>query len=193
MENKKIPKNKNYYFTDRIETWNKEKICERNTIKSNNLSTVSTMKDMSIDRVKIPVETYYFSRNLDHILFEENNLTDEEKREYARKFSMEYDACEENFISFIYKHLPNGNSSYLSSWKFIKSDNHSLFIYKHLPNGNSSYLSSWKFIKSDNHSLERFSNLFCIFKTHESQICPLAQQEVHLLTGSTSNLAKISE
>ena len=166
MENKKIPKNKNYYFTDRIETWNKEKICERNTIKSNNLSTVSTMKDMSIDRVKIPVETYYFSRNLDHILFEENNLTDEEKREYARKFSMEYDACEENFISFIYKHLPNGNSSYLSSWKFIKSDNH---------------------------SLERFSNLFCIFKTHESQICPLAQQEVHLLTGSTSNLAKISE
>lgn len=153
QENLNLPRSTNYYFNDRIETWSKNNISKRNAIKSRNLSTVAGMEKVC----DIPVEMYYFSCNLDHVLFGLNNLTDEEKTQYAEDFSLEYADREEEFLPFIFKHLPKESFSYSDSWKFIKVDTH---------------------------SLKRFSNFFYVFKTHKSEVGPLAQQKISSLIES---------
>ncbi len=107
------------------------------------------MSSIQRNRKTIPIEVYYFACNLDHVLFEKNNLSDEEKEKLARKFGLKYDGIEIEFIPFIAELLPELNSDYRFSWEFVKHDCH---------------------------SLERWSNLACLFYQHKSHLADDAQK-----------------
>lgn len=85
----------------------------------------------------IPYECYFMSCNLDHVLYNKNNLTDAEKEKYADKFQQMFIGKEERFIPYI-KNLAT----------------------KDMPN---SHPGSWRYIKEERHSLERNSNLGIYF------------------------------
>ena len=80
------------------------------------------------------------SSNLDHVLYNKLNCTDDEKEENAYSFAKHYKNRLEDFISFM-----------TASDFAVMTD----------------YNASWEYIKEDHHSLERNSNLGLYLKTIE--------------------------
>lgn len=121
------------YSLQDIKTKNKSGIERRNALKSQNLNELSSIK--TIWKI-IPYKVYYMSCNLDHVLYDKQNSTDNEKTDYAYNFAKKYKNDLDGFISFI------SNSSFT-----VKLD----------------YKESWDFIKSELNSLNRYSNLHICF------------------------------
>ena len=73
----------------------------------------------------IPYECYFMSCNLDHVLYNKNNLTDAEKEKYADKFQQMFIGKEERFIPYI-KNLATKDmpKSHPGSWRYIKEERH---------------------------------------------------------------------
>lgn len=75
----------------------------------------------------IPYECYFMSCNLDHALYNKNNLTEEQKEKSAEAFRDLFMNHEEKFIPYIKtcaaQDMPK---SYSGSWRYIKEDRHSL-------------------------------------------------------------------
>ena len=72
------------------------------------------------------------SCNLDHVLYNLQNASDEEKEEYALEFSERYIANINDFISFLCHSKFSRCESYEASWNFIKKGKHSLEQYSNL-------------------------------------------------------------
>lgn len=100
--------------------------------KINHLLETKTIKN-------IPYRLFFMSSNLDHVLYDIQNLEDDKKVSYADAFYEKYKNCAQDFIEFI------------ESVAFGVPD---------------SFIDSWKFIKTDLHSLERHNNLFICFSEH---------------------------
>lgn len=88
----------------------------------------------------IPYEMYFMSCNLDHVLYNEQNLDPMQKQAYADKFYEYFMDKEKLFIDFLETDV---------------SDN--------VP---SEHRASWQFIRQGLHSLERHTNLHIYFKEH---------------------------
>lgn len=116
------------YSLTNIQTINIHNITTRNERKSKCLDKITTTKTIW----SIPYQVYYMSCNLDHVLYNEINLSDEEKENKSIKFARKY---KDNLTGFI---------------RFITSSDFSVM---------DDYLSSWRFIKIGLHSLERHTNL----------------------------------
>lgn len=102
------------------------------------LNKISSTRTLS----GIPYQVYFMSCNLDHVLYDKLNSTDEEKEKDALCFAKKYRSNIPEFVTFI------SNSSFT-----VKG----------------SYLDSWAFIKEEKRSLERFTNLrVCIERAQES-------------------------
>lgn len=70
---------------------------------------------------------YFMSSNLDHVLYNEQNLDDMLKREYADAFYEEFQGRERMFIDFLKEEAANGvPDSYPASWRYIREELHSL-------------------------------------------------------------------
>lgn len=121
------------YSQEKILAGNKEAVLIRNKQKSDNLIKISRTNLIW----NIPYSVHYMSCNLEHVLFNKLNCSDEEKETLSYQFALKYRDNIKGFINFI------SNSSFS-----VKSD----------------YLTSWKFIETDNNSLKRFSNLSLCFK-----------------------------
>ena len=80
---------------------------------------------------------YYMSANLDHVLYNKLNSSDEDKENDSFAFAKKYKDHLDDFISFI------------ADSDFSVSDD---------------FKQSWEFIKADKHSLERHTNLGICFK-----------------------------
>lgn len=100
----------------------KENIVDRNQRKRNNVNTLHTCPEIW----SIPYSVYYMSCNLDHVLHNKLNSTDEEKETDAHAFAKKYHGDIAAFLKFICESDFSVMDGYMESWKFIKEGKHSL-------------------------------------------------------------------
>ena len=111
------------YTTTGISCKNTQKIKDRNLQKGNMMNYLLELQDVK----GIPYQGYYMSSNLDHALYNEQNLVDELKGVYADEFYTALLGQEHKFIDFLKTDVVNGvPDSFPSSWKYIKEELHSL-------------------------------------------------------------------
>ena len=121
------------YFLNDIRTCNVENIVRRNNIKSANVNKLCSCYEIW----GVSYRAFYMSCNLDHVLYNKLNRSDEEKENDSYKFAMKYKDNIPEFLDFI----SNSDFSVVDGYK-----------------------ESWDFIKQDLHSLERYTNLGLCFK-----------------------------
>ena len=102
-----------------------ERVNERNNRKQQVINRLSLCPKIS----GIPYSMYYFSCNLEHVLHNEVNLSDELKMEYAERFSDSYYKIESAFIDFIRDEQFAVIGDYKETWEFIKLNGNSLKRY----------------------------------------------------------------
>lgn len=67
------------------------------------------------------------SCNLDHALYNEQNLSEESKQDYADSFYEVFKDAPRSFVDFLNEQVVNGvPRSYPQSWKYIEEGLHSL-------------------------------------------------------------------
>lgn len=124
VEDKSIKKG--FIYTENtIKANKKEKILNRNQKKSSIISRLVTLPTVG----GIEYSAYYFSCNLDHVLHNERNLSEDLKSEYAFDFVDEFDGRESEFIKFLKESDFTVPGDYMDTWKFIKDDLNSLGKY----------------------------------------------------------------
>lgn len=111
------------YTTENISCKNIQKVIDRNRHKRENMDYLLTC-----DHIKgIPYRCFYLSSNLDHALYNQMNLTDEQKAQYSQAFYEQFMGHEELFVDFLNMDVVNGvPGSYPASWRYIRDDLHSL-------------------------------------------------------------------
>lgn len=117
--------NSTYYTLQDIRTKSVEFIKKRNQKKSQILCKLNRKSEIS----GIPYKIYYFSCNLEHVLHNIQNATNEEKEELADVFADRFYSNPEEFISFINDDDIILSSDYNQSWEAIKIDENSLKRY----------------------------------------------------------------
>jgi len=122
-----------YYSTTEIRTSKPENIILRNRKKRENIDRLCLQGKVWNS---IPYRAYYMSANLDHVLYDKLNSTDTEKERDALAFARTYKNRMDDFLTFI------------SDSEFSVCDD---------------FNASWKYIRSEKHSLERHSNLGLCF------------------------------
>lgn len=80
----------------------------------------------------IPYQVFYMSCNLDHVLHNKQNSTDEEKESDAFSFAKRYRDDLGGFIHFISESEFSVMSGYIESWNYIKQELHSLERHSNL-------------------------------------------------------------
>lgn len=125
-----------FYTTKNISCKNTGKAKKRNQHKSKLMEYL-----LACDDIKgIPYQCFYLSSNLDHALYNQQNLNDETKIAYANAFYEQFLGREKLFIDFLNMEVVNG-------------------VPENFP-------ASWRYIKEGLHSLERHTNLNIYFKEH---------------------------
>lgn len=124
-----------YSVTD-IRTYNKQGIEQRNQQKRSNIDKLCSCKEIW----GVPYRIFYMSCNLDHVLYNKLNSSDEAKEADSFRFAKYYRDKIPAFLTFI------------SGSAFSVMDG---------------YKASWDYIKQDLHSLERHTNLGLCFQTED--------------------------
>lgn len=117
-------KDKFVYTLESIEVPNQQEAIERNERKRENLNILSSRTSFMWN--SIPYKIYYMSCNLDHVLHDNPNATDEEKKTNSLAFTEKYYDDINAFIKFISESAFSQCTDYKESWDYIKQDNHSL-------------------------------------------------------------------
>lgn len=125
------------YLSDKIETINPDYLINKHNIKSSVLNVLSRLQEITItlenpcvkekkpQRISLPYRVYYFSRNLEHVLYNDpSNLTDTEKKILSENFEAAYDGNVQRFLQLINPTSVSG--TYEETWDFIKQGNNSL-------------------------------------------------------------------
>jgi len=122
------------YSPTEISCRNIQSVLDRNKRKSKLMNFLLEQKDIK----GIPYIGYFMSSNLDHALYDEQNLADDLKGDYADAFYTEFVGREELFVDFLKDEVVNG-----------------------VPDG---FPVSLHYIKEGLHSLERHTNLHIYFE-----------------------------
>ena len=134
------------YSTTGIRASDKQKIEQRNQQKRSNTNVLCTPKEIW----DTPYKAFYMSCNLDHVLYNKLNSSDEEKEIDSFNFAKKYKDKVHDFTNF------------------ISCSCFSVMI---------GYQESWDYIKQGLHSLERHTNLGLCFKEDRSKGgCKVAPQ-----------------
>lgn len=115
--------NKFVYKEDGIYAKYIERVIERNTQKKNMLNLLSKLNNIY---GSVPYRIFYFSCNLEHVLYNEMGVRDRVKMRYAEEFQDKYIDDIDGFIDFICNSDFTVDKSYKESWEFIKKDNNSI-------------------------------------------------------------------
>lgn len=105
------------------------KVVSRNKQKSENLYRLRSCGNIW----GVPYRVYYMSCNLDHVLYDKRNSTDEEKEQDAYTFAKAYKNNVEAFMNFMCKSSFSVKGDFKESWEFIEEDMHSVERYTNLP------------------------------------------------------------
>ena len=116
------------YSETEIRTVNKTEIINRNAQKRANIDKLSTTNEIW----GLPYHVYYMSCNLDHVLYNKLNTSDEEKKRDAHQFGKFYRDRLSEFITFISESEFSVTGEYNKSWEFIKEEKHSLERYTNM-------------------------------------------------------------
>lgn len=113
------------YDADVLYTRNVKDTIARNNQKKANMQKASSLKKL---KNKVPFATYYFSCNLDDILFSEKNASCQEKKQVSENFGKFYEEDVEGFLRFF---LDSNSTStigmtYEESWLYLENNKHSL-------------------------------------------------------------------
>lgn len=111
-----------FYTTENILCMRQNDIIERNHRKQANLIRLCQHRIIW----KIPYEIYFMSSNLDHVLYNVMNSTDQEKEKHAYEFAMRYRKNPELFLKLINGEGMCPEKHYVGSWKQIQEDCESL-------------------------------------------------------------------
>ncbi len=123
----------------------KEQIEQRNDMKAKNARILIANDHFSINRMKVPYQLFYFSTNLEHVLWNERNEIPTEKIQKADEFMDNLTCTIEEYLS---TYLPV--SSELSYREKIKK--------------------SWSFLMEGCHSLHRGTNLPLLFQMIKTDV-----------------------
>lgn len=129
-----IKAEKPFYTTTEIHTSEPERLRTRNRRKSENMNRICFMREVW---GSVPYRAYYMSANLDHVLYDKLNSTDDDKENDAYAFAKKY------------KDRPDGFLAFISDSNFSICDD---------------FKQSWEYIKKEKHSLERHTNFGLCFK-----------------------------
>ncbi len=114
---------------DGIHTNDVNKVITRNKQKTDNLYRLRNCGNIW----DIPYRVYYMSCNLDHVLYDKRNSTDEEKENDAYSFAKKYKNNVDAFLNFICESPFSVKGDFKDSWEFIEKDMHSIERYTNLP------------------------------------------------------------
>ena len=117
------------YQDDGIHASDVGKVVSRNKQKVDNLYRLRSCGNIW----GVPYRVYYMSCNLDHVLYDKRNSTDEEKEEDAYAFAKKYKNNVEAFMDFMCKSAFSVKGDFKESWEFIEKDMHSIQRYTNLP------------------------------------------------------------
>ncbi len=113
-----------YYELDRILASNREGIIQRNRFKASNINRL--LEQNTLFR-KVSYTVHYFSRNLDHVLYNEiDMLTDDQKTEFADEFADTHADNIDAFVEFISESSFTVKGTYSETWDFIRQNTNSL-------------------------------------------------------------------
>lgn len=112
-----------WYTTTNISCKNPQRIRDRNQQKSSLMNYLLGVQDIK----GIPYQGYFMLSNLDHALYDKQNLENELKGEYADEFYTVFLGQEDKFVDFLKTDVVNGvPDSFPSSWRYIKQGVRSL-------------------------------------------------------------------
>lgn len=111
------------YAENCIYTDNTANICARNAQKR---AILNLLINTSSAYKGIPYKVYFFSCNLDHVLHNSCNLSNEDKVTKAEEFRAQYANNLNGFIEFIQNPDFAVSGDYLVTWSYIKQNNNSL-------------------------------------------------------------------
>ena len=117
------------YQDDGIHTNDVNKVIFRNKQKKENLYRLRTCGKIW----GVPYRVYYMSCNLDHVLYDKRNSTDEEKENDAYAFAKKYKNNADAFMDFMCESGFSVKGEFKDSWEFIEKDLHSIERYTNLP------------------------------------------------------------
>ena len=120
---------KPFYSLTEIRTSNKQGIENRNERKGDNINRLCGCKKIW---GSIPYRVFYMSCNLDHVLYDKMNSSDEQKEADSLKFAKAYKDKLPEFLDYISKSDFSVVNGYRESWDFIKQYLHSLERYTNL-------------------------------------------------------------
>lgn len=116
------------YSEDYIRCSNRENLCQRNRIKRQNVQ-----KLLETEKIRgLPYSVYYMSSNLEHVLHNRINLTDDEKEILSYDFANQCMNDPNFFIQLMTSKAVFIDESYRESWDFIKNGKHSLERHSNL-------------------------------------------------------------
>lgn len=110
------------YTQTAIRTRNKTGIEHRNRQKRANLDKLASTRSIW----GIPYRIFYLSCNLDHVLYNKLNTSDEEKETDAFRFAKQYKGKVPDFVRFISQSDFSVHGRYSDTWQYIRSGLNSL-------------------------------------------------------------------
>ena len=119
------------YFDDEIRCRDSSRIVQRNDQKSKVMRRLAVLPNVW---GAIPYEPFYMSCNLDHVLYNLRNLSDEEKAREAIRFSRKYHDDIPGFLNYICHSAFSVSGTRKETWQFIEGDNESLHRHSNLGN-----------------------------------------------------------
>lgn len=111
------------YTTEHIFTEKPEQLILRNKRKRENVDKISNLHKVW---GSIPYRAYYMSANLDHVLYDKLNSTDEDKEKDAFLFAKYYKDHLQEFLIFIACSEFSVQGDFKETWEYIKKEKHSL-------------------------------------------------------------------
>ena len=116
------------YETDGIHTGDKQGVVERNRQKAENLYRLRGTGQIW----NIPYRVYYMSCNLDHVLHNKRNSTEDDKENDAYSFAKKYRNDLVGFVEFLCESDFSIKGDYKESWAHIEKGINSLERYTNL-------------------------------------------------------------
>lgn len=116
------------YSLTNISSSNPEGIINRNAQKRENINRLKSTGQIW----KLPYKIFYMSCNLDHVLYDKLNSTDDEKEEDAYQFAKKYRDDIHQFLDYICYSEFSVRLNYKESWNYITEDLHSLGRHSNL-------------------------------------------------------------